>query len=81
MEEVTGDVEQTIKRQYALHFIPTLQKHSLLLLHKRHKQYRYIYCVAKFLWIINQLIGVEMFSMLHVALRNSECRNNESLQI
>jgi hypothetical protein len=59
MEEVTGDVEQTIKRQYALHFIPTLPKHSVLL-HKRHKQYSYIYCVAKFLWIINQLISAEI---------------------
>jgi hypothetical protein len=26
MEVVTGYVEQTMKRQYALHFIPTLKK-------------------------------------------------------
>lgn len=53
MEEVTGDVEPQMKREYALHFIPTLQKHSVLLLEKCHKQYSYIHRVVRFLWIIN----------------------------
>lgn len=64
MEDVTSDVEPPMKREYALHFVPTLQKHSALLLEERHEQYSYTHRVVKFLSIINK----QMFSMLHMAL-------------
>jgi hypothetical protein len=79
MEEVTGDVEPPMKREDALHFIPTLQKRSVLILEKRHKQYSYIRRVVRFLWVKNKLISGETFSMLRVALCNLEYRNSEIL--